>query len=78
MKIKLNRVPYLCPVMSDHTGAGAGHYIFNEKWAGVVIDLKVESEDDKFWRGKFTTKYENGEGWLEVELIKECFDICGE
>jgi len=75
MKIKLNRVPYMCPVTNDHTGAGSGHYLFTEKWIGHIIDLQLEKEDDMFWRGKIITWHDGSEGWLQVELMKQCFDV---
>lgn len=75
MKIKLNRIPYMCPVMQDHLGQGSGHYIFDNRWLGYVIDFQKESEDDRFWRGKVFTFYEGKEGWMQVELIKECFEV---
>ena len=78
MKIKLNRIPYMCPVMQDHLGSGAGHYMFGYNWAGVPIDFQKESEDDRFWRGKITTYHEGKDGWLQVELMKECFHVLEE
>ena len=78
MKIKLNRIPYMCPVMQDHLGQGSGHYIFSNAWAGATIDFQKEEEDDRFWRGKIATYYEGKDGWLQVELIKECFDVLEE
>lgn len=78
MKIRLNRLPYMCPVLQDSNGAGSGHYIFGKEWAGVTIHLQKESEDDRFWRGKIATHYEGKDAWMQVELIKECFDVLGE
>jgi len=79
MKIKLNRVPYICPVMNDHLNSGSGQYMFNHSWLGHNIDFQKEDEDDRFWRGKIATYYEGKEGgWLQVELIKECFDVVEE
>ena len=75
MKLKLNRVPYICPVMDDHLGSGSGHYMFNEAWIGQNINLLLEEEDDRFWRGKIATHYEGKEGWMRVELMKICFDV---
>jgi len=75
MKLKLNRVPYICPVMDDHLGSGGGYYMFNETWIGQTIHLQLEGEDDRFWMGKIATHYEGKEGWMRVELIKECFNI---
>lgn len=68
----------MCPVMQDHLGQGSGHYIFNGAWAGATIDFQKEEEDDRFWRGKIATYYEGKDGWLQVELIKECFDVLEE
>ena len=78
MKIRLNRVPYICPVLDDHLGAGAGHYQFGNSWLNVPIDFLKEKEDDRFWTGKVLTRYEGQEGWLRVELYKECFDVLEE
>ena len=75
MKLKLNRVPYICPVMDDNLGSGGGYYMFNETWVGQTINLLLEEEDDRFWRGKIATHYEGKEGWMRVELIKECFHV---
>ena len=68
----------MCPVMQDHLGSGAGQYIFSYAWAGATIDFQKEEEDDRFWRGKISTYYEGKDGWLQVELIKECFDVLEE
>lgn len=78
MKIQLNRAPYMCPVIDDHTGAGSAHYIFHEGWTHIVINFQKESEDDMSWKGKVITTYEGAEGWLQVELLKECFNIIEE
>lgn len=75
MIIKLNRIPYICPVIEDHTGERNGHYMFTEKWIGFPINLILESEDDRFWLGVIETGYEGQKGWMRVELIKECFDV---
>lgn len=78
MKIRLNRVPYICPVIQDSLGSGSGHYMFDGRWLGATIHLQKESEDDRFWRGKIATHYEGKDAWLQVELIKECFDVLEE
>ena len=78
MKIRLNRFPYMCPVHEDHDGVTNGHYIFTEKWIGHVIDLTVESEDDRFWTGKIITSSYGKPGWMRLELAKECFDVLEE
>jgi hypothetical protein len=78
MKIRLNRAPYICPVLNDHLGSGAGHYQFGTSWLNVPVDFQKEKEDDMFWTGKIITRYENTDGWLQVELYKECFDIVEE
>jgi hypothetical protein len=49
--------------------------MFNEAWIGQTIHLLLEEEDDRFWRGKIATHYEGKEGWMRVELIKECFHV---
>lgn len=78
MKIKLNRIPYMCPVIQDHLGSGSGHYLFGYTWSGISIDFQKEEEDDRFWRGKIATNHEGKDGWLQVELIKECFHVLEE
>jgi len=76
MKIMLNRVPYMCPVLEDHTGSKGGQYIFTEKWVGEHIDLDLEKDDGVFWVGKIQTYYEGKPGgWLRLEIMKDCFDI---
>jgi hypothetical protein len=61
--------------MDDHLGSGSGHYMFNEAWVGQTINLLLEEEDDRFWRGRIITRYEDTDGWLQVELMKICFDV---
>lgn len=75
MKVVLKRIPYLCPVLEDHTGLTNGHYIFNEKWYDVIIDLEILEENETFWIAKIATKYEGMDGWLKCELMKELFSI---
>jgi hypothetical protein len=78
MIIRLNRAPYICPVINDHLDSGAGHYQFGTSWLNVPVRFHKEKEDDRFWTGKIITRYENTDGWLQVELYKECFDIVEE
>jgi hypothetical protein len=78
MIIRLNRAPYICPVINDHLDSGAGHYQFGTSWLNVPVRFHKEKEDDRFWTGKIMTRYENTDGWLQVELYKECFDVVEE
>ena len=75
MKIKLNRFPYICPVLEDHTGEKNGQYIFNEAWYGYEFDVEVIEDNNDRWILKIPTYYEQNPGWLKCEIIKECFDI---
>lgn len=79
MKIKLNRFPYMCPLLEDDSGFKDGHYIFGEEWLGVEIYVEVLEESEDRWIVEIPTSYcdEYGEpvhGWLKCEILKECFD----
>ena len=78
MKIRLNRVPYLCPVIEDNTGEKDGHYLFDESWLGRVHDVELVEDDSTFMNVRIPTIYEGGEGWILCQVMKECFDIVEE
>jgi hypothetical protein len=40
-----------------------------------IIAMQNAEEDDRFWRGKIITWHDGSEGWLQVELMKQCFDV---
>ena len=79
MKIRLNRAPYLCPVIEDHTGEKDGHYLFDGSWLGQIKDVELISDDDEtFMTVRIPTVYEGGGGWLLCQVVKECFDVIEE
>lgn len=82
MKIMLNRYPYFCPVIEDHTGQKDGRYIFDESWAGSVagvLDVELISDDDeRFMTIRIPTNYQGEKGWLLCQVVKECFDVIEE
>jgi len=78
MKIRLNRAPYLCPIIEDHTGEKDGYYIFDMSWLGQIKEVEHISDDGAFMTVKIPTVYEGGDGWLLFQVVKECFDIIDE
>jgi hypothetical protein len=79
MKIRLNRAPYICPVIEDNLGEKDGHYLFREDWLGQVHDVELISNDnDMFMTVKIPTWVGQDRGWLLCQVVKECFDVIEE
>ena len=78
MKIRLNRSPYLCPVIEDHAGEKDGYYLFDASWLGRIHDVELVEDDSTFMNVRIPTIYEGGEGWILCQVMKECFDIVEE